>query len=110
MRINQLSTPAAGFAAKLEQSARQAQPGTDEKRLRTTCQEMESVFLNHMLTQMRATVPKTTLMGDNSKREIVQSLLDTELSRNMSQAGGIGLADMMYRQLSQQTNKSQAPK
>lgn len=98
-----------GFAAKLEQAAKQVQE-KDDKKLRDTCREMESVFLNYMLTQMRATVPKNTLMGDNSKKEIMQSLLDTEMSKNMSQAGGIGLADMIYRQLSLANTKSQAPK
>lgn len=91
----------ADFAAKLESAAKQLPSDKDDQKLRATCKEMESVFLNYMLTQMRSTVPKVTLMGDNSKTDIMQSMLDGELSKNMAQAGGIGIADMIYRQLSQ---------
>lgn len=113
MQINSIGSAAASsnlavskatntdFAAKLETAAKQLPAGQDDQKLRATCKEMESVFLNYMLTQMRATVPKVTLMGDNSKTDIMQSMLDSELSKNMAQAGGIGLADMIYRQLSQ---------
>lgn len=89
------------FAAKLESAAKQLPSDKDDQKLRATCKEMESVFLNYMLTQMRSTIPKVTLMGDNSKTDIMQSMLDGELSKNMAQAGGIGIADMIYRQLSQ---------
>ncbi len=92
------------FAAKLESAAKQLPSDKDDQKLRATCKEMESVFLNYMLTQMRSTVPKVTLMGDNSKTDIMQSMLDGELSKNMAQAGGIGIADMIYRQLSQNQN------
>lgn len=92
------------FAAKLESAAKQLPSDKDDQKLRATCKEMESVFLNYMLTQMRSTVPKVTLMGDNSKTDIMQSMLDGELSKNMAQAGGIGIADMIYRQLSQGQN------
>ena len=110
LRQPKQTNQAAGFADKLDQAVKQAQPGADDKKLRQTCREMESVFINYMLTQMRTTVPKSTLLGNSSQKEIFQSLLDTELSKNMSQAGGIGLADMVYRQLSQNSKKSQAPK
>ena len=65
------------------------------------------MFLNMLLTTMRASVPKTGLTGEDSQgEEIMQSMLDQELSKNMSQAGGIGLADMMYRQLSMTNSAS----
>jgi len=84
------------FASILKQSA--AGIEKDDAKLKTVCREMESVFLNLMLSRMRATVPKTELV-DRSKEEIMQSMLDSELTKNMAQAGGMGLADMLYRQL-----------
>ncbi len=110
----------ADFAAKLEKAvAASAKTGKEsaadaiakrkeEAKLKTACKDMEAVFLNMMLTQMRATVPKGNLIGESSGEKIIQSLLDTELTKNMSQAGGIGLADMLYRQLSKSTVKGQA--
>lgn len=99
------------FAAKFSSAA--ANTG-DDKKLKSVCREMESVFLNIMLTRMRATVPKSDLLPDRSKEEIMQSMLDSEMTKSMAQAGGIGIADMLYRQLSVSYNtstvKSQAPK
>lgn len=108
------------FAAKLEKAVEASnKSGKDsaaaaiakrkeDAKLKTACKDMEAVFLNMMLTQMRATVPKGNLLGESSGEKIIQSLLDTELTKNMSQAGGIGLADMLYRQLSKSTVKGQA--
>ncbi|WP_371363136.1 hypothetical protein SRRS_40950 [Sporomusa rhizae] len=112
----------ADFAAKLEKAvAASTKAGKgkesaadaiakrkEDAKLKTACKDMEAVFLNMMLTQMRATVPKGNLIGESSGEKIMQSLLDTELTKNMSQAGGIGLADMLYRQLSKSTVKGQA--
>lgn len=101
------------FAAKLSKAVSDSQAGDDAK-LRSACREMEAVFLNLMLSRMRATIPKSDLLPDRSQEEIMQSMLDTELTKTMSQAGGIGLADMIYRQLTLSgtaaSNKSQAPK
>lgn len=101
------------FAAKLSQAAADT-TSSDDAKLKSVCREMEAVFLNLMLSRMRATVPKSDLLPDRSKEEIMQSMLDSELTKNMAQAGGAGLADMLYRQLTLSgtaTNiKSQAPK
>ena len=98
------------FADQLRQAesvAKAKGQSGDEAKLKRVCQEMESVFLNMLLTTMRASVPKTGLTGEDSHgEEIMQSMLDQELSKNMSQAGGIGLADMMYRQLSMSNSAS----
>ena len=98
------------FADQLRQAESAAKlkgQSGDEAKLKRVCQEMESVFLNMLLTTMRASVPKTGLTGEDSQgEEIMQSMLDQELSKNMSQAGGIGLADMMYRQLSMTNSAS----
>lgn len=72
----------------------------EDKKLRAACRDMEAVFLNMLLSRMRATVPKNSLTNSR-QQEIVQSLLDVELTQNMANAGGTGLADMLYRQLSQ---------
>lgn len=105
----------AAFAARLEKAVQTSglagavpAKGREEAKLKAACQEMEAVFLNMMLTRMRASVPKTKLMGDTAGEETMQSLLDTELTKNMAQAGGMGLADMLYRQLSKSSVKGQA--
>ena len=92
------------FADKLQQASEKLQQSNneqDKKRLWAACQDMEAVFLNLMLSRMRATVPKSTLFGEDSNEyDIVQSMLDSEMTKNLSKAGGIGLANMLYKQLS----------
>jgi len=57
-------------------------------------------------------VDKSKLV-DSSQEETMTSMLDAEMTKDMAKAGGIGLADMLYRQLRTPdpvSNKSQAPK
>ena len=84
-----------GFQTKLAA----AMSGQDEGGLKEACQQFEAVFLNLMLQSMRATVPKSGLLGNDQGEEIFTSMLDQKLSENMAKAGGTGLADMLYRQL-----------
>lgn len=114
MLTNQVSAAkeqAAGdFAAQLK-AAEAAGDDKDTAKLKAVCRDMESVFLNLLLSKMRDSVPKSGLMGDSSAENIMQSMLDSEMTKNMSQAGGMGLADMLYRQLTVTAgvqNKSQA--
>jgi flagellar protein FlgJ len=100
------------FAETLAQETQKAQDAKDDVKLKKTCQDMESVFLNMMLEDMRKTVDKSKLM-DTSQEDIMQSMLDGEMTKNMAKAGGIGLADLLYHQLHTTAvagNKSQAPK
>lgn len=42
--------------------------------------------------------------------ETVQSMLDEELTKDMSKAGGIGLADILYKQVSSENQQVAAAK
>lgn len=70
-----------------------------EKKLRDACEGFESVFIQKMWQEMRNTIPKGGLMHGKEER-FWQDMYDQELSKSMTSAGGIGLADMMYAQLS----------
>jgi len=100
--INNLSTvqtkTTGDFADHLAVETEKAQASKDDAKLKATCKDMEAMFLNMMMTEMRKTVDKSKLV-DTSKEEIMTSMLDSEVTKNMASAGGIGLADMLYRQL-----------
>lgn len=74
--------------------------GAEKAALRRAAEEFESLFINQMLKSMRDTVQKSDLFHGGNAEEIYTSMLDTELSKSMAKAGGIGLADMLLRQLS----------
>lgn len=70
-----------------------------QQELRRAAQDFESLFINQMLKSMRDTVVKSDLFHGGNAEEIYSSMLDTELSKSMASAGGIGLADMLMKQL-----------
>ncbi len=108
----QVKGPPTGVEAGKSKAA--AVDAKQDAKLKAACTEMEAVFLNLLLTEMRKSVPKGGLVATSSQEEIMRSLLDSELAKNMAHAGGTGLADMLYRQLSPASaasnNKSQAPR
>ena len=71
----------------------------DDPRLHAACAEMESLFLSHLLKEMRATVDKSGFISGGQGEEIFTSLLDVEISKKMSAAGGIGLSAILLEQL-----------
>ena len=81
----------------------------DDARLKKACQEMESVFLNMLLKSMRSSIAKTELGGSTLQQDTMQSMFDMEMTRNMATAGGVGIADMMYRSLTRSNQAAAAP-
>ena len=78
---------------------------TEEQKLRESCEGFEAIFLQKMWEQMRKNVKKEGYLHSKDE-EAYQSMFDVELSKKMAQAGGIGLADMLYDQLSQKLSNS----
>ncbi len=76
-----------------------ADDGADPQ-LRAACTEMESLFINYLFKEMRATIDKSDFISGGRGEEIFTSMLDVEQSRNISTAGGIGLAAILLEQLS----------
>ena len=81
-------------------NGRKLSPEAKQKKLREACEGFESVFIQKMWQEMRNTLPKEGLMHSREEK-FWQDMYDQELSKHMTKAGGIGLADMMYEQLSQ---------
>ncbi len=68
-------------------------------RLQAVCSEMESLFINYLFKEMRETIHKSGFISGGRAEEIFTSMLDVELSRKISAAGGIGLAALLLKQL-----------
>ncbi len=80
-------------------NGRKLSPEQKEKKLREACEGFESIFIQKMWQEMRNTVPKSGLL-QSQEEHFWQDMYDQELSKSMTRAGGIGLADMMFEQLS----------
>ena len=75
-------------------------PDTENRELRKTCREFESLLITEMLKSMRATVPESDLFGSKEKEEIFRSMLEVETAKQVSQTGSFKLGDIIYDQLS----------
>lgn len=72
----------------------------DQEKLYKACQDLESVFVNRVLAAMRASIPRSDLITRGMATETFESMLDEEYAKTISQQGTLGLADILYRQLS----------
>ncbi len=73
---------------------------TSEKELREVCNQFEQLFLQMMYKQMKASVPRSDFLSGGRAGEIFQSMLDEKLMENASKRGSVGIADSLYRQMS----------
>ncbi len=67
--------------------------------------EMESLFLNYLLKEMRATIPKSGFISGGNAEKIYTSMLDSQIAKDMSLKGGIGLSALIREHLSKGTDK-----
>lgn len=80
-------------------TAKAQELSSSQKELKDTAEQFESLFIQQLLTQMRKTVPDSDLFGDRKAEKLFESMLDEQLSIAMARAGGIGLSDIIYRQM-----------
>lgn len=76
----------------------------DDAKLMDACQQFESIFVHQIISQMRATIPEGGLFEKSQGEKIFQDMLDEKYAENISKAGGIGLAKLLYDQLSRKSN------
>ncbi len=86
-----------GFEA-LKHSAR---GGADANTLQAVAKQFEAVFTQMVLKSMRDATPQDGLF-DNEQSKLYMSMMDQQLAQQMS-SRGIGLADVMVRQLARAT-------
>jgi peptidoglycan hydrolase FlgJ len=71
----------------------------ERERLKAAAKEFEGLMLEMMVKEMRKNVPDSPIFGRDSGRAIFNEMLDSQYVRLMVDRGGLGLADMLVRQL-----------
>jgi flagellar protein FlgJ len=66
---------------------------------RASAVDFEAVFLNSMFTQMFTSVEGEGPFGGGGGVGVWRSFLSEEYSKSFAKAGGIGIADQVYRSL-----------
>ena len=70
-----------------------------QKKTRAKAQEFEAMFLNSMFSQMTTGVKGDGPFGDTTGTGVWRSMLTEQYSKSFAKAGGIGIADDVYRTL-----------
>jgi len=68
-----------------------------EIKLRQTSKDLEAVFITQMFKVMEKTIPKSTLT--DSKNTLSSMMFSSVMGEALSNQGGIGLSDVIYRSL-----------
>lgn len=84
---------------RLRQAAREESP----EALREAARQFEALFINMMLKNVRETGFEDELFGSDQEK-LYQGMFDQQLSQHMASGGGIGLADLLVRQLGGQSS------
>jgi flagellar protein FlgJ len=71
----------------------------DPEEMKKACKDFESLFVSHLLKEMRNTVPQNDLFGGGPAEKIYTAMLDGEVAKHVSHQRGIGLAEMLYDQV-----------
>ncbi|HLT58615.1 MAG TPA: rod-binding protein [Limnochordales bacterium] len=71
----------------------------DEARLRWASEQLEALFLEMLWRGMRRTVMSTGMLDGPGVR-LFEEMLDQERARMMAAAGTLGLAEMVYQEMS----------
>lgn len=72
----------------------------DDEKLKKACQDFEGYFLQQIFDEMRKTIPDSGLVEKSEGHDIYNDMLYEEYSKNIAEGQGIGISDMLYKQLS----------
>ncbi len=97
---------------RLEGKVRAAQNAVSDKQrseLKKVAQEFEAVFIAQMLKVMRETIEESGLTEGGFGKSIYTELFDQEVALNMARHGTLGIADILYRNLSESAGSEEKP-
>lgn len=70
-----------------------------DERLRETCAEFESLFINHMLKTMDTPMAEDGILGESNAGYIIKSMFNENMAQGIARGGGIGIGKVLYESL-----------
>ncbi|PKL75949.1 MAG: hypothetical protein CVV27_12755 [Candidatus Melainabacteria bacterium HGW-Melainabacteria-1] len=70
--------------------------------LKKAVQDFEAFFVGQIMKDMRKTVPESGLFGQGPEEGMMRDLLDEEWAKQLATGRGIGLAQVLFRQMQQE--------
>lgn len=102
-------TPAVLSVDLLRGAPGPAAPAADAARMRRTAQEFEATFLAQMLRPMFEGLSTEAPFGGGHAEETWRGFLIDEMGKQISRAGGIGLADQVMAEMIRMQSGRAAP-
>ncbi len=75
----------------------QEKEAAEKKKLQESARQLEGLFITFVLKAMEKTIPK-----EDKKNDLSTMMFSTVMGEEMAKQGGFGLADFLYRRLSQE--------
>jgi Rod binding domain-containing protein len=101
----------AALALATASNAPGAKAASDPKvKARAQAVDFEGMFLNSMFSQMFTGIDGDGPFGGNGGAGVWRSFLTEQYAKSFAKAGGIGIADQVYRSLISQQEVSAAPR
>lgn len=101
--MDPISLPAPGLKPLDLITANQATGGplnaSSKAQAMAAAQDFEAVFLNSMFQQMFTKIDGDGPFGGSGANSVWRSMLTDQYARSFAKAGGIGIADQVYRTL-----------
>lgn len=72
----------------------------DLSKLKESCKEFEAIYVNEMYKAARKNIPESGLIKKSNGEKVFEEMLYMEQSRNIANNSSLGIADAMYRQMS----------
>lgn len=89
--------------AKAESSINSLKNGSKSQHdIKKAAQDFEAIMLNMVIKAMWKTIPKSDLFEQNNATQIYEGIMHTALSEEMARNGGMGIAKVLYQQLSRE--------
>ncbi len=80
-----------------------AKESTDEELL-DACKQFEQYFIRQVMKEMKNTIPKDSLIGDNEYMDMFEDRMLDAMAETISDNAKLGLAEQMYENLRLQYN------
>lgn len=71
----------------------------DKRAARDAAEQFEAIFIAQMLGPMFESLPTDGTMGGGPAEGMYRSMFVTEAGKEIAKAGGVGVADQVYREL-----------
>lgn len=86
---------------RLRQNAAPTIDAKDQARIKSIAEDFEAFFVTHAFEDMFADLSTDPLFGGGEAEGIFRSFLLQEYGKQVAKAGGVGISDMVQKQLLQ---------